>query len=89
MKKFTNILAALALLVFIMPGLAAWGQGTTVTQTSFTAINGNVNNDTKVSYAAYKGNGTSNPAVNGSEIRLYQISCKSRVTNPLKRRSFW
>lgn len=60
------------LTMMAQPG-RAWGQ-TTVTQTSFSAISGNVNNDSNVSYAAYKGEGTSNPAVNSNAIRLYQTS---------------
>ena len=72
-RNFTKMLAALAMLAFLMPNLTAWGQ-TTVTQTSFSAISGNVNNDTKVSYSSYKGGGTSNPAVNSNAIRLYQNS---------------
>lgn len=70
-RKFTKLLAALGLLVFMMPSMVGWGQ-TTVTQTSFSAISGNVNNDSNVTYASYKGGGTSAPAVNNSEIRLYQ-----------------
>lgn len=73
-RKFTFLIAAALMLLTMMaqPG-RAWGQ-TTVTQTSFSAISGNVNNDSNVSYAAYKGEGTSNPAVNSNAIRLYQTS---------------
>ena len=60
-------------LAMVMSMGAAWGQ-TTVTQTSFASTSGSVNNDTYVSYAAYKGGGTSNPAVNTNAIRLYQNS---------------
>ncbi len=69
-KILTTILALMA--VFLMPEMG-WGQ-TTVTQTSFSAISGNVNNDAKVTYSAYKGAGTSAPAVNSNAIRLYQNS---------------
>lgn len=51
----------------------AWAQ-TTVETTSFSAINGNVGDDSKVTYASYKGGGTSNPAINSGAIRLYQNS---------------
>ena len=71
-RNFTKMLAARTLLAFLMPAMTAAGQ--TATQTSFTAISGNVNSDTKVSYAAYKGGGTSGPAVNSNAIRLYQNS---------------
>ena len=73
-RKFTFLIAAALMLLTMMaqPG-RAWGQ-TTVTQTSFSAISGNVNNDSNVSYTAYKGEGTSNPAVNSNAIRLYQNS---------------
>lgn len=73
-RKFTFLIAAAVMLLTMVATTGRmWGQ-TTVTQTSFTAISGNVNNDTKVSYAAYKGGGTSNPAVNSNAIRLYQNS---------------
>ena len=68
MKKLTFMIAAVVMMVLPLIG---WGQ-TTATQTSFTDISGNVNNDAKVSYYAYKGGGTSNPAVNSNAIRLYQ-----------------
>ena len=70
-KQLQKFMAALALLLFMVPAMVTWGQ-TTVTQTSFSAISGNVNNDTHVSYSAHKGAGTSNPAVNSNAIRLYQ-----------------
>ena len=47
-----------------------WG-ATTDEISSFTATSGQFGN---VSYAAYKGGGTSNPAVNSNAIRLYQNS---------------
>ena len=73
-KKFTILIAAAVMLLTMMARpVTVWGQ-TTVTQTSFSAISGKVNNDTIVSYAAYKGGGTSNPAVNSHAIRLYQNS---------------
>ena len=81
MKQFLQLIrpfremrkiVALCLVMVVVMG-AAWGQ-TTVTQTSFASTSGSVNNDTYVSYAAYKGGGTSNPAVNTNAIRLYQNS---------------
>lgn len=53
--------------------MSAWAQ-TTVTQDSFSAVEGNVDNDTNVSYKTAKGGGTSDPAINSNVIRLYQIS---------------
>ena len=72
-KTFTILIAAIAAILMMAQPIKVMGQ-TTVTQTSFSTISGNVNNDTKVSYAAYKGGGTSNPAINSSAIRLYQNS---------------
>lgn len=48
-----------------------WGD-TTVSTTSFSAISGNVGNDTNVTFSAYKGGGTTNPGVYSNAIRLYQ-----------------
>lgn len=48
---------------------------TTVTQTGFTKVSdSSLNGDTKVSYTSYKGGGTSDPALSGTSIRLYQNS---------------
>ena len=44
----------------------------TVTMTSFSAISASM--DSVISYACAKGGGTSNPAVNSNQIRLYQNS---------------
>lgn len=60
-------------LMAIFGGVSAWAQ-TTVTQNSFSTVSGNVDGDTKVSYTTAKGEGTSNPAINGNVIRLYQIA---------------
>lgn len=68
-RTFTFLIAA----VLMLMSSAAWGQ-TTVTTTSFSAISGIVGGDANVSYAAYRGGGTSNPAVNSNAIRLYQNS---------------
>lgn len=48
------------------------GSGTTVTIDSFSSVNGNI--DEHISYASYKGGGTTNPAVQSNAIRLYQGS---------------
>lgn len=45
---------------------------TTVTVTSFSATSGSI--DESISYSTAKGGGTSNPAINSNQIRLYQIS---------------
>ena len=73
-KNLTFLIAAPVVLLrlFAQP-IMGWGQ-TTVTQTSFSAISGNVNNDTKVSYYSYRGGGTANPGVYDNAIRLYQNS---------------
>ena len=60
-------------LMAIFGGVSAWAQ-TTVTQDSFSAVEGNVDNDTNVSYKTAKGGGTSNPLIKSNVIRLYQIS---------------
>lgn len=57
----------------IFGGVSAWAQ-TTVTQNSFSAVSGNVDSDTNVSYTTAKGEGTSNPVIKSNEIRLYQIA---------------
>lgn len=57
----------------IFGGMSAWAQ-TTVTLNSFSAVEGNVDNDTNVSYKTAKGGGTSNPVINSNVIRLYQIA---------------
>ena len=50
------------------------GSSTPVTKTmdTFTAISGNVDSDTNISYEAAKGNAATAPAVNGGEVRIYQ-----------------
>ena len=45
---------------------------TTVSMTSFTATSGYVDDDTNVSYEAAKGTASTAPAVNSSQIRIYQ-----------------
>ena len=64
----------LAALVLGLGSATAWGQ-TTATQTTFTATSAdNIGGDTNVSYTTDKGGGTSNPAISGGVIRLYQNS---------------
>lgn len=46
----------------------------TITQTSFSAVSGNLNGDANISYGATKGKGTTNPAINSNKIRLYKPS---------------
>ena len=48
------------------------GGSTTVTMSSFSAVSGNVNNDANVSYEAATGSAANAPAVNDSQIRIYQ-----------------
>lgn len=44
----------------------------TVTQSSFTAIEGNVNGDANISYVAAKGRASTAPGVYNNQIRIYQ-----------------
>ncbi|MBE6320026.1 MAG: hypothetical protein E7075_03565 [Bacteroidales bacterium] len=48
------------------------GGSTTVEMSSFSDVSGNVNSDANVSYEAAKGSAANAPAVNDSEIRIYQ-----------------
>ena len=50
----------------------------TVTMTSFSAISASM--DSVISYACAKGGGTSNPAVNSNQIRLYQGNPGGNIT---------
>lgn len=54
------------------PDTPETGEPTTITMTTFSATNASM--DSNVSYTTAKGGGTSNPAINGGEIRLYQNS---------------
>lgn len=49
-------------------------QETKSSQTSFSAISGNLNNDANISYSAEKGDGTTTPAISSNKIRLYKPS---------------
>lgn len=80
MENFTKIhqggvnLLFVLLLCFVSG--SAWGQETvTVSQSSFSATSAdNLNGDKNVSYTTAKGGGTSAPAINSNQIRLYQNS---------------
>ena len=76
MKKFTNVKSGgviLTLLLLALVSGSVWGQEVTVEQSVFTELNSkSLGGDAKVSYATAKGGGTSNPAINNDEIRLYQ-----------------
>lgn len=76
-RKFTFLMAAFMLLAFLAVPMGMRGQ--TVTQTSFSDISGNVNNDTHVSYACYKGGAGTAPGVYDNAIRLYQASSNSNT----------
>lgn len=54
------------------PGQGGSGEPTIVTMTSFSATSASM--DSNVSYSTAKGGGTSEPAINSGEIRLYQNS---------------
>lgn len=54
------------------PDTPETGEPTTITMTTFSATEASM--DDNVSYTTAKGGGTSNPAINGGEIRLYQNS---------------
>ena len=54
------------------PGQGGNGEPTIVTMTSFSATSASM--DSNVSYSTAKGGGTSEPAINSGEIRLYQNS---------------
>ena len=66
----------MALVMCCFVAVSAWGQTTyTAEQSTFTATSAdNLNGDENVSYTTAKGGGTSNPAVNSGQIRLYQNS---------------
>lgn len=83
--KFTKIMAALALLVFMMPSVVVWGQsvhtigwgaasGEAGTYTNFAATSGTVAN--VLSFTTAKNSSSTNPAYNASasELRLYYAS---------------
>lgn len=62
---YRSMRAILMLSLLFFCALVGKAQGlTTVTQTSFSAVTGNVDGDNNVTYTAEKGGGTSNPVVN-------------------------
>lgn len=48
--------------------------GNTIEVKSFSALNGNIHTNPNIAYTTAKGGGTSTPAINNNEIRLYQNS---------------
>lgn len=71
-STFFNQLFLIVAILFTF-SLSAWGGGeVTITKTSFTKTSDNL--DTYISYTTAKGGGTSNPAINSNQIRLYQNS---------------
>ena len=68
MKKF--ILTLLGTL--ILGAISAFATDVTISQSTFTAISGNVGDDANISYKAEKGNAGTAPAINDGEIRVYQ-----------------
>lgn len=70
MSKFLHVLMVFCLL--LAGGGIALDAQTTVSMTSFSAIEGNVGGDAHVSYKAEKGKSATKPAVNGDQIRVYQ-----------------
>lgn len=71
MGKTLHLFMLLALFFLTGGGISANAQ-TTVTQTSFSAIEGNVGGDKNVSYKAEQGNAATAPAINKGIIRVYQ-----------------
>lgn len=68
MKKL--ILTLLGIL--FLSAFSAFATDVTISQSTFTAISGNVGDDANISYKAEKGNAGTAPAINGGEIRVYQ-----------------
>lgn len=68
MKKL--ILTLLGIL--FLSAFSAFATDVTISQSTFTAISGNVGDDANISYNAEKGNAGTAPAINGGEIRVYQ-----------------
>lgn len=68
MKKL--ILTLLGIL--FLSAFSAFATDVTISQSTFTAISGNVGDDANISYKAEKGNAGTAPAINDGEIRVYQ-----------------
>ena len=75
MKKLKVLFTVLCVLCLIVNNANVYGE--TISVSSFSSINGNLDNAKIVSYSAYKGGGTSAPAINSNAIRLYQNSSGS------------
>lgn len=69
-------LRSLAILLMITG--AAEMKAEVASQTTFSSVSGSL--DTYISYASFKGDGTSNPAINSNHIRLYQPSSTTKTT---------
>ena len=90
MNKLFSKIAALSvgLAMAIGVGVAVGGKAAvkasaaavTVSMNSFSAISGNVDGDSNVSYEARKGSASTAPAVNGGQIRVYQNGGLFEVT---------
>ncbi len=78
MKKNNYTFRSLLTLLFCLCALSpAWAAKveTTASQSSFTAVTAdNLGGDTNISYASFKGGGTSDPQTSSNAIRLYQNS---------------
>ena len=78
MSYFTKFKSGGAFLTFFILWLfssSAWAQEVTAEQSVFTAVNStNLGGDPNVYYETAKGGGTTAPAINNGEIRLYQNS---------------
>ncbi len=72
MKKILTVILVFLGLLTVGASIGANAASTTVSMSSFSAISSNIDGDTNVSYLAEKGGGTSAPAINNNEIRLYQ-----------------
>lgn len=55
-----------------LSAFSAFATDVTISQSTFTAISGNVGDDANISYKAEKGNAGTAPAINGGVIRVYQ-----------------
>lgn len=76
LTKIAGVVASIAMVIGVGVGVvnkqAQGAYASTAQKTSFTATSGSI--DSNIEYAAYRGGGTSTPAINSSAIRLYQGS---------------
>ena len=70
----------LLLCALIVGSGSVWATDVTVSMTSFETISGNVGGDANISYEAAKGTAGTAPAVNSSQIRVYQNGGTFTVT---------